>query len=112
MCPDSCKPSPRPFTHRASRQAVCAWIERVAKQPDHVRIYGCDFGDRLAAAGFLVHRFKIAKHLGDGAERYGLHKSEGVTVCTLPRKPGRGRLVPGCYFDRITGFHTWKNRGG
>lgn len=81
-------------------------------QPDHVRIYGRDFGDRLAAAGFLVHRFKIAKHLGEDSKRYGLHKSEGVSVGTASLQPGPGRIVPGGYFDRIMGFHSWKNRDG
>jgi SAM-dependent methyltransferase len=80
-------------------------------QPDHVRIYGRDFSERLAEGGFFVHRFKIAKRLGDQAKRYGLHKDEGVTVGTRPPKPQPGKLIPGGYFDRIRGFHSWKNRG-
>lgn len=80
-------------------------------QPDHVRVYGRDFAARLADAGFLVHRFKIAKRLGDEAERYGLHKSEGVTIGTLPAAGQTGRVVPGGYFDRVGGYHSWKNKG-
>lgn len=81
-------------------------------QPDHVRIYGRDFSDRLVAAGFLVHRFKIAKRLGDDAERFGLHKSEGVTIGSASPVDEPGRVVPGGFFDRMKGFHNWKRQRG
>jgi SAM-dependent methyltransferase len=50
-------------------------------QEDHVRFYGADFRDRLAAAGF-----EVDEHDADGGEcvRYGLHRGEKVFVAAKP----------------------------
>lgn len=49
---------------------------------DHVRYYGLDFEDRLAAAGFIVERFR----LGPAEEvKFGLLRDEWIYVA---RKPG------------------------
>ena len=47
--------------------------ERVFGQHDHVRLYGPDFEDRLAAAGFKVDVYYIEDVLSDAQiERLGL----------------------------------------
>ncbi len=57
--------------------------ERLFGQPDHVRIYGRDFFERLEAAGFRVTRDRFARELSvEERTRYGLRKGEAVTVCT------------------------------
>lgn len=50
-------------------------------QKDHVRIYGEDYRDRLAQAGFQVNVFKWvaeAKNFGDRRNVFGLNKEESV----------------------------------
>jgi SAM-dependent methyltransferase len=53
-------------------------------QPDHVRMYGRDFHDRLRAAGFRVHRLRWSIKELDPAEveRFGLRLGEAVIVVT------------------------------
>jgi SAM-dependent methyltransferase len=55
---------------------------RLFGQPDHLRVYGRDFFERLEAAGFRVTRDRFARELSDAERaRYGLKKGEAVTVC-------------------------------
>jgi SAM-dependent methyltransferase len=62
--------------------------ERLYGQPDHVRLYGRDYLDRLAAAGFHVHIDHIARELGDEMRaRYGI-VDEMLVVCTTDAAPG------------------------
>ena len=62
--------------------------ERLYGQPDHVRLYGRDYLDRLAAAGFRVHIDRIAQELGeDMRARYGI-VDEMLVVCTADDAPG------------------------
>lgn len=51
-------------------------------QWDHVRIYGQDYGKRLARAGFQVERVKIAGT--PGYERAGLNPMEELFVANKP----------------------------
>ena len=58
---------------------------RIFGQYDHVRIYGKDFFDKLAAAGFQVEDVDYTKTLGDQKiDRYRLAKGE---LIPLVRKP-------------------------
>lgn len=51
-------------------------------QSDHVRIYGADFEDRLAAAGFAVDALAYARQLSaDDITRFGLDRDELIYVC-------------------------------
>lgn len=56
-------------------------------QRDHVRIYGGDFHERLAAGGFEVERVRYVQALtGDEVRRHGLADEElAVGVKTAPR---------------------------
>lgn len=57
--------------------------ERWFLQKDHVRIYGRDYADRLASAGFQVRVEFYAKHLSvDMRDRYGLKRKCPVYLCT------------------------------
>jgi SAM-dependent methyltransferase len=49
------------------------------RQHDHVRLYGADFRDRLAAAGFT---FKELTAFGREAIEYGLLMGDKIFVCT------------------------------
>ena len=53
-------------------------------QPDHVRVYGRDFHDRLRETGFRVHRIRWSIKELDPAEveRFGLRRGEAVIVVT------------------------------
>jgi len=52
-------------------------------QEDHVRIYGCDYTNRLEEAGFLVNEDIFVKELTDGEkEKYLLDKNEVIYLCT------------------------------
>jgi SAM-dependent methyltransferase len=58
--------------------------ERAFGQNDHVRIYGRDYKDRLAQAGFTVTVDSYAKDLGsDVLKKYGL-KPKDIYFCTKP----------------------------
>jgi SAM-dependent methyltransferase len=59
--------------------------ERVFKQHDHVRIYGRDFGQRLAQAGFTVSAERYAETLGQEAiKKYGLKRRQEIYFCAKP----------------------------
>ncbi|WP_420120750.1 class I SAM-dependent methyltransferase [Nakamurella sp.] len=53
--------------------------EQVFGQFDHVRIYGQDYVDRLAAGGFTVKRVDVASKY----EEYGTNPREELFVCTV-----------------------------
>lgn len=56
--------------------------ERLYWQRDHLRLYGRDYPDRLAAAGFEVREHDYLAELGEQAsERYALMKGEKVYFC-------------------------------
>ena len=60
--------------------------ERLFGQDDHVRVYGRDFVDRLAEAGFAVEPVSCAGAFGtEGVGRHGLNPEEDLFIC---RKPG------------------------
>jgi SAM-dependent methyltransferase len=61
--------------------------ERVRRfgQPDHVRLYGRDVGDRLAAAGFAVAAVNPARQImPTEAWRCGLDEENDIFVCRKP----------------------------
>jgi SAM-dependent methyltransferase len=51
--------------------------ERRFGQPDHVRLYGQDYVDRLTAAGFSVSRLRLSQ----AYPHHGLHRDEELFVC-------------------------------
>ena len=54
-------------------------------QEDHVRMYGRDFKDRLAEAGFSVQENAYALHFEpDDRRRYGLDESDLIYYCSKP----------------------------
>jgi SAM-dependent methyltransferase len=54
-------------------------------QADHVRLYGRDFKDRVAAAGFHVIADTYTAQLGaDATHRYGLSSNEDIYRCMKP----------------------------
>ncbi len=55
--------------------------ERLFGQADHVRVYGEDFAQRLAATGFEVERVSMFESLGpEGARRHGLSPRDDIFV--------------------------------
>ncbi len=59
--------------------------ERFFLQKDHVRIYGCDYTDRLEAAGFTVNVVHYARELPDDLRmRYGLRRKRPIYHCIKP----------------------------
>ena len=51
-------------------------------QHDHVRLYGRDFADRVAAAGFAVEVISMSERLGPaGAARHGLLAVDLIHLC-------------------------------
>jgi SAM-dependent methyltransferase len=57
--------------------------ERLFGQSDHVRRYGPDYADRLAAAGFSVLVDGFVHELSDQEiNRFGLMRNEDVYFCT------------------------------
>ena len=57
--------------------------ERMFGQWDHVRVYGHDFTDRVAKAGFKVNVDGYVKELGEElVHRYGLDPTESIYFCT------------------------------
>jgi len=63
--------------------------ERVFGQRDHVRIYGRDYADRLAEAGFAVTVDGFARGLPPVKARYfGLDREEDIYVCGKPMQVG------------------------
>lgn len=68
--------------------------ERVFGQRDHVRMYGPDYADRLAAVGFAVSVEDYARELGPAAvRRYGLRPEMKMHYCTRPRAENIQPLV-------------------
>lgn len=56
--------------------------ERLYWQRDHVRLYGRDYGQRLAAAGFEVTESNFIEELGDlNVKRYALMPGELIYFC-------------------------------
>lgn len=53
-------------------------------EPDHVRAYGLDLGDRLAAAGFTVAHADPAALGDEEVRRWGLRRDEHVFFCRKP----------------------------
>jgi hypothetical protein len=54
-------------------------------QEDHVRVYGLDYKDRLARAGFQVRIENFARKLGPSAVlRHGLAEDEEIYLCEKP----------------------------
>lgn len=52
-------------------------------QPDHVRIYGRDYTDRLRNAGFIVEAIQYASKFNHNEQfKYGLEKHETIYFCT------------------------------
>ncbi len=65
-------------TDRAGRR-------RVFGQEDHVRVFGRDYPDWLAGAGFEVEVVPFARELGpERAARFGLDPDERVHLCRRP----------------------------
>jgi hypothetical protein len=59
--------------------------ERLYWQRDHVRLYGLDYVDRLAAAGFEVEEVDMLKLLGEA--RYRTYCLGGERYLHVVRKP-------------------------
>lgn len=70
---------------------------RLYGKSDHVRVYGRDFGRRLAEAGFAVKVDNLVEELGgEAARRYGLGVNTDIYLCEKPAKPsGSSREAPG-----------------
>ena len=78
----------RAVTYEDPALADPASRRRAFGQPDHVRVYGCDFLERLAEAGFAVERDPWVRELGAArVRRFGLRASEDVLRCTRPPEP-------------------------
>ena len=57
--------------------------ERLFGQSDHVRVYGEDFHDRLAASGFIVARLRSPlQAMPSIVRKLGLPRDEEITLCT------------------------------
>ena len=57
--------------------------EKAFGQSDHVRIYGCDYKDRLEAAGLIVKIDNYVTTLGiNMVKKYGLQENEDIYFCT------------------------------
>ena len=70
--------------------------ERVFGQRDHVRIFGRDYPQWLAAAGFEVHVDGFARERGAAfATLHGLDPAEDVYRCANPRSPAPPAPEPG-----------------
>ncbi len=60
--------------------------ERLFWQDDHVRLYGMDYPDRLAAAGFEVESLNMVDEMDAGlVEKYALMPGEIVFFCRKPK---------------------------
>lgn len=58
---------------------------RLFGQPDHVRVYGQDFPDRLAEAGFAVSVYRAADWLRrEEVRKSGLNPNEEIFLCRKP----------------------------
>ncbi len=62
---------------------------RLYGKRDHVRIYGSDFGERLAGAGFEVTRERFGGQLGpEVMKTFGLSESTDIYLCVRPAGSG------------------------
>jgi hypothetical protein len=60
--------------------------ERVFGHDEHVRLYGRDFGDRLADAGFVVQKIECVTTFGEAeVVRFCLDREEDIYICRKPR---------------------------
>ena len=60
--------------------------ERIFGQKDHVRIYGCDYKDRLEEAGFTVKVDGYVRELGDDKiKKHGLSEDQDIYFCAKQR---------------------------
>ncbi|MFX1554327.1 MAG: class I SAM-dependent methyltransferase [Promethearchaeota archaeon] len=58
---------------------------RTFGHPDHVRVYGRDYVDRLESVGFAVQVDDYASEFAaDSLRRFGLDKHQVIYVCTRP----------------------------
>jgi len=57
--------------------------KEVFGQPDHVRIYGLDYLDRLKSAGFKVEKKKLDETI---TKKFALNKNEVIFLCKKSRK--------------------------
>ena len=74
MCPVDRR---RETTLEDPRIVAAADRHRVFGQADHVRLYGRDYPDRIAAAGFSVRADSYLEPFGESAiARYGLRRQE------------------------------------
>jgi hypothetical protein len=74
--------SSRPVTYEDPKVTMPADREKTFGQRDHVRIYGRDYGDRLAEAGFDVSEDDFVRTLpANDIARYALSADEIVFVC-------------------------------
>jgi len=63
--------------------------EREFGHPEHTRIYGRDFPERLRSAGFAVVVDRFAQELGaEAAKKYGLNSGEIIYYCEKPTASG------------------------
>lgn len=57
--------------------------EQLFGQKDHVRIYGCDYPERLEKQGFVVKVVSFVRTFdGKSIEKYGLMEDEEIYRCT------------------------------
>ncbi len=57
---------------------------RLFGRPDHVRVYGRDYADRLRGAGFRVSVVDFVAEIGDEAQRFALRDDEPIYFCDKP----------------------------
>lgn len=56
------------------------------RQPDHVRVYGLDYKERLESAGFIVKVIDLYKENEYVAERFGFTKNDYLYYCEKKSK--------------------------
>jgi SAM-dependent methyltransferase len=64
---------------------------RLFGQPDHVRLYGADYPDRLGEAGFQVEVFQTSRAFAGEAEELEINPAENIYI---GRKAGRSGAAP------------------
>jgi predicted SAM-dependent methyltransferase len=75
----------RPFTFEDETITIPEDRTRLFGQYNHVRIYGCDYKNRLEDAGFNVRVDDYVKQLGTEAiKRHGLNANEDIYLCLKP----------------------------
>ena len=72
----------RAATYEDSRITEPKQREQAFGRPDHVRVYGTDIGDRLAAAGFQVEQIRPREEFGDClVERCRILDADQIFLC-------------------------------